>query len=129
MPMVRISLLKGKSPKYVRAIADGVHKALHEAFKAPLDDRFQVIEEYDAGKLIYDADYMGVHRTDDIVIVNILAGKWRDAKTKQALYKGIVEHLSDNPGVNPANVQIFLSPNDRDDWSFGNGIAQYVKNE
>ena len=129
MPMVRISLLKGKSPTYVRAIADGVHKALHEAYKAPLDDRFQVIEEYDAGKLIYDADYMGVHRTDDIVIVSILAGKWRDTNTKQALYKRIVEHLSDNPGVNPANVQIFLSPNDRDDWSFGNGVAQYVKDE
>ena len=129
MPLVRISLLKGKSPEYVRAIADGVHKALHEAYKAQLDDRFQVIDEYDAGKLIYDADYLGVHRTDDIVIVSILAGKWRDTATKQALYKRIVELLVENPGVNPANVQVFLSPNDHDDWSFGNGVAQYVKDQ
>jgi phenylpyruvate tautomerase PptA (4-oxalocrotonate tautomerase family) len=127
--MVRISLLKGKSPNYIRAVADGVHQALHEAFKAPLEDRFQVIDEYDGGKLIYDADYMGVRRTDDIVIVNILAGKWRDTRTKQALYRRIAEHLAENPGVDPANVQIFLSPNDRDDWSFGNGVAQYVKDE
>jgi phenylpyruvate tautomerase PptA (4-oxalocrotonate tautomerase family) len=127
MPMVRISLLKGKPPEYVRAIADGVHRALNEAYTAPLADRFQVIDEYEPGRLIYDADYLGVHRTDDIVIVNILAGRWRDTGTKQALYRRVVELLAENPGVSPANVQIFLSPNDRDDWSFGNGLAQYVK--
>jgi phenylpyruvate tautomerase PptA (4-oxalocrotonate tautomerase family) len=129
MPMVRISLLKGKSPAYLRAIADGINRALHDAYGAPLDDRFQVIDEYDAGRLIYDAEYLDVHRTDDIVIINILSGKWRDIKKKQALYKRIVELLAENPGVKPGNVQIFLSPNDRDDWSFGNGIAQYVKDE
>jgi phenylpyruvate tautomerase PptA (4-oxalocrotonate tautomerase family) len=85
-----------------------------------------VIDEYEPGRLIYDAEYLGGHRTDDIVIVNILAGKWRATGKKQALYKRIVELLAENPGVKPGNVQIFLSPNDRDDWSFGNGIAQYV---
>jgi phenylpyruvate tautomerase PptA (4-oxalocrotonate tautomerase family) len=127
MPLVRISLIKGKPPEYIRAIADGVHRALHEAYNAPPDDRFQVIDEYDPGKLIYDPDYFGVHRTDDIVIVSILAGRWRDTPTKQAFYKRVVELLAEKPGVAPANVQIFLSPNDRDDWSFGNGIAHYVK--
>ena len=127
MPLVRISLIKGKSPEYIRAVADGVHHALHEAYKAPADDRFQLVDEYDPGKLIYDPDYLGAHRTDDIIIVSIVAGKWRDTSTKQAFYKRVTELLAEHPGVDPANVQIVLSPNDKDDWSFGNGVASYVK--
>jgi phenylpyruvate tautomerase PptA (4-oxalocrotonate tautomerase family) len=127
MPLVRISLLKGKSPAYIRAVADGIHRALHEAFGVPADDRFQVIDEYEPGRLIYDPGFLGVHRTDDLVIVNITAGKWRDTPTKQALYRRAAELLAENPGVDPANLQIILSPNDRDDWSFGNGVASYVK--
>jgi len=127
MPLVEISLLAGKPPAYVRAIADGVHRALHEAFNAPTDDRFQLIRQYQPGELIYDPDYLGIHRTDDVVFIHIVAGKWRDTATKQGFYKRVVELLGETPGVRPEDVQIILSPNDRDDWSFGNGLASYVK--
>jgi phenylpyruvate tautomerase PptA (4-oxalocrotonate tautomerase family) len=127
MPLVHISLLAGKPPAYIRAIADGVHRALHEVYSVPPDDRFQLIRQCQPGELIYDPDYLGIHRTDDIVIIHIVAGKWRDTPTKQALYKRVVELLAEKPGLRPEDVQIVLSPNDRDDWSFGNGLASYVK--
>ncbi len=127
MPLVRISLLKGKSPEYLRAIADGVHQALHEAFSAPVDDRFQLIDEYEPGRLIYDPDYLGVHRDDDVVFVAIIASNWRDTKAKQTLYRRVVELLAENPGIRPENVQIILSSNRQEDWSFGNGLASYVR--
>ncbi|HZF33354.1 MAG TPA: tautomerase family protein [Candidatus Angelobacter sp.] len=127
MPLVHISLLAGKPPAYLRAIADGVHRALHEAYDAPPDDRFQLIHQRQPGELIYDADYLGIHRTDDIVILHIVAGKWRDIPTKQAFYKRVVELLAEKPGLRPQDVQIVLSPNERDDWSFGDGLASYVK--
>ena len=94
MPLVEISLLAGKPPAYVRAIADGVHRALHEAFNAPADDRFQLIRQYQPGELIYDPDYLGIHRTDDVVFIHIVAGKWRDTATKQGFYKRVVELLA-----------------------------------
>jgi phenylpyruvate tautomerase PptA (4-oxalocrotonate tautomerase family) len=127
MPLVRISLLKGKSPAYIRALADGVHRALHETYEVPVDDRFQLIDEYEPGKLIYDPGYLGVLRTDDIVIVTVIAGKWRDTPTKQAFYRRVAALLAEDPGLDPANVQIVLSENDRADWSFGKGIASYLK--
>jgi len=127
MPLVHISLLAGKPPAYLRAIAEGVHRALHEAYDAPPDDRFQLIHQRQPGELIYDADYLGIHRTDDIVILHIVAGKWRDIPTKQAFYKRVVELLAEKPGLRPQDVQIVLSPNERDDWSFGDGLASYVK--
>jgi phenylpyruvate tautomerase PptA (4-oxalocrotonate tautomerase family) len=127
MPLVRISLRKGKSPAYIRAVADGVHRALHEAYDAPADDRFQLIEQLEPEALIYAADYLGVHRTDDIIIVHIVAGNWRDTATKQAFYRRVVELLAETPGVRPQDVQIILSSNERADWSFGNGVASYIK--
>jgi phenylpyruvate tautomerase PptA (4-oxalocrotonate tautomerase family) len=127
MPFVRISLLKGKPPEHIRAIADGVHQGLIEAYKIPPDDRFQVIQQHERDEFIYDPDYLGIHRTDNVVFIHIVAGNWRDTAAKQALYKAIADRLADKPGLRREDVQIFLSPNERDEWSFGNGLASYVK--
>jgi phenylpyruvate tautomerase PptA (4-oxalocrotonate tautomerase family) len=129
MPLVRISLIKGKSSEYIRAISDGVHQALAEAYHAPTDDRFHLVQQLERDELIYDADYLGIHRTDDVVIINIIAGNWRDTPIKKALYRAITENLVKDPGLRPEDVLIVLSPNDRADWSFGRGEASYVKDE
>jgi phenylpyruvate tautomerase PptA (4-oxalocrotonate tautomerase family) len=127
MPFVRISLLEGKPPAHIRAIADGVHQGLIEAYKIPPDDRFQIIQQHERDEFIYDPDYLGIHRTDDVVFIHIVAGNWRGTAAKQALYKAIADHLAEKPGLRREDVQIFLSPNERDEWSFGNGLASYVK--
>ena len=129
MPLVRISLIKGKSSEHIRAISDGVHRGLMEAYGAPADDRFQLIHQHAWDELIYDPDYLGLHRTDDLVIINIVAGNWRETPQKKALYRAITDNLVANPGLRPEDVLIVLSPNGRDEWSFGNGLASYVKDE
>ncbi|WP_088347044.1 MULTISPECIES: tautomerase family protein [Rhodomicrobium] len=127
MPLVRISLLKGKSKAHIRAIADGVHKALVEAYDVPADDRFQLIQQHEPEEFIYDADYLGIHRTDDLVIIQVTAGNWRETATKQAFYKAVADNLSENPGLRTEDVFISLLSVQRDDWSFGKGVASYVK--
>jgi phenylpyruvate tautomerase PptA (4-oxalocrotonate tautomerase family) len=127
MPLVHISLLKGKSAAYIRAIADGVQQALVETYNVPPGDRFQLIHQHDTDEFIFDADYLGVHRSIDVVFIHITAGKWRNTTTKQSFYKRLAQVLAETPGLRPQDVQVILSPNDRDDWSFGNGLASYVK--
>ena len=127
MPFVRISLIKGKSQSHIRAIGDGVHHALIDAYGVPVDDRFQVVQQHEKDEVIYDADYLGIHRTDDIVFINIIAGNWRDTVKKKALYKAIVDNLAKDPGLRREDVLIVLSPNERDEWSFGNGVASYIE--
>jgi len=129
MPLVRISLLKGKSKDYIRALSDSVHEALIEAYGIPSADRFQLIHQHEPEELVYDENYLDIRRSDDIVIVHIVAGNWRDTATKKSLYKAIAQRLSRKPGLRPEDVQIILSSNERDEWSFGNGIASYVKDE
>ncbi|MDR5782167.1 tautomerase family protein [Caballeronia sp. LZ065] len=128
MPLVQISLLKGKPREHIRAIADGVHKALVETFKVPPDDRFQLIQQFNRDDFIYDDGYLGVDRSDDVVFIHITASDWRDTPTKQAFYRALVAKLVASPGLRPEDVMIVLGPNRRDDWSFGRGIAQYVEN-
>lgn len=95
-------------------------------YNVPLKDRFQIIEQREPGELIYDKDYLDIQRTDDLVLVQLLAGRWRDTATKQALYRAIAQRLSAAVGIRPEDVQVFISGNDKDDWSFGGGIASYV---
>ncbi|MBE7211731.1 MAG: tautomerase family protein [Gluconacetobacter diazotrophicus] len=126
MPLVQISLIRGKSREYVRAIGDGVHRALIEAFAVPSDDRFQLVRQHDRDEFAFDADYLGVHRTDDVVFITIIASSGRSTEQKQALYRLIAENLARDPGLRPEDVLVVLSPNERADWSFGNGLASYV---
>jgi phenylpyruvate tautomerase PptA (4-oxalocrotonate tautomerase family) len=127
MPLVNIALLKGKSREHIHAIAAGVHEALREAYKVPDQDRFQLIRQYDRDDFIYDPDYLGIHRSDDVVFIHIIAGNWRDTATKQALYKAIADRLTQSPGLRREDIQIIITANERDEWSFGNGVASYVK--
>ena len=126
MPLVRIALRKGTSPEYRRGIADGVHQAMVEAIAIPADDRFQVISEYSAENLIYDAQYLGVKRSDRVVFIQITLSAGRKPGQKRALYKRITELLAKSPGVDPEDVVINLVQVTWEDWSFGNGVAQYT---
>ena len=70
---------------------------------------------------------MGIQRSKDVVFIDITASNWRDTAAKQRLYKRLAELLSANAGLRPEDLQVILSPNTREDWSFGNGLASYVK--
>jgi phenylpyruvate tautomerase PptA (4-oxalocrotonate tautomerase family) len=127
MPLVRIDLKKGKPAQYIRAISDAVHQALVETYNTPVDDRFHLITQHEQDEIVYDANYLGVPRSDDLVFIHVIAGNWRDTQMKQAFYKQLVGLLAETPGLRPEDVQVIISPNDRDDWSFGKGMASYVK--
>ena len=62
-----------------------------------------------------------------MVFIHLVAGNWRDTTQKQALYQAIADRLAVSPGLRREDVQIVLSSNQRDEWSFGNGLASYVK--
>jgi 4-oxalocrotonate tautomerase len=128
MPLVRIALREGKPADYRRAIADEVHRALVEVANVPELDRFQILTEHAAGDLIYDANYLGVKRTDDIVMIQITLNQ-RTQAVKLAIYKAIAERLGKKPGVRPEDVLVSLVPVTPEDWSFGEGKAQYVKTD
>ncbi len=126
MPLVRISLREGKSEEYKKALADGVHRALVEGVDAPVQDRFQIITEHAAGGLIYDPTYLGIQRSEDIVMVQITLSTGRKLAQKRKLMKRMAEILQENPGLRPQDLMINLVEVAWENWSFGNGEAQYT---
>lgn len=127
MPLVRISLLEGTTPEYRKAVADGVHQAMIDAIAVPAKDRFQVITEYKKENLIYDAGYLDVKRSDKIVFVQITLSTGRKPGQKRALFKRMAELLAKSPGLRAEDLLINLVEVSWENWSFGNGEAQYQK--
>jgi 4-oxalocrotonate tautomerase len=126
MPLVRISLRQGTSPEYRQALADGVYRAMIEALAIPVGDRFQVITEYSAEGLIYDSNYLGVERSDRVVFVQITMSTGRKPQQKRKLFKRMAEILAESPGLRPQDLLVNLVEVSWENWSFGNGEAQYM---
>ena len=84
MPLVRISLVKGKPAEHRRKVGDAVHRALVETINVPPLDRFQLLTEHEPGDIVYDSNYLGIARSSDIVIVQITLSVGRTLEQKRA---------------------------------------------
>jgi phenylpyruvate tautomerase PptA (4-oxalocrotonate tautomerase family) len=126
MPLVRIDLAAGHSPEGLAAIARGVHDALVAAFAIPPDDRFAILTEHAASEMIHTSTYLGVTYTDGLTIVQITCNDGRTVEQKKALFAAIASNLAADPGVRPADVFVNLVEVRKENWSFGDGIAQYA---
>ena len=125
MPLVRIDLRNGKHPTYRQQIGRAVYEAL-VSVGAPKSDRFQVIGEHDAENFLFDPNYLGIHRSDDLVMIQITWNEGRTVEQKKALYKTIADWLSTDLGIRREDVLINLVEVKKENWSFGNGVAQYA---
>ncbi len=126
MPLTRLSLRRGKPAAYRRAILDGVYTAMRETFAVPENDRFMTVSEHDAADFLFGDSYLGIARSDDLVMIQMTVSNTRTVDQKKALYRRIVERLTENPGLRPEDIFINLVEVPPENWSFGLGLAQYV---
>lgn len=126
MPLVQIFLRKGKTPEYLRSVADAVHESLVAQANVPLDDRFQVIEEVDDDALIAHPGYGGANRTKDLIVIQITLNAGRTLEIKKNLYADIAKRLQAAADVRPDDVLISLVEVAKENWSFGGGRATYA---
>jgi 4-oxalocrotonate tautomerase len=127
MPLVRISMKRGKPPATRKAIVENLYLAMHETFNVPEGDRFMIVSEHDGDDFVYDPTYLGIKRSDDLVIIQLTVSNTRPVEQKQQLYRRIVERLTREPGLRPEDIFINLVEVLPENWSFGNGVAQYVE--
>jgi 4-oxalocrotonate tautomerase len=126
MPLLHISMRAGKTEAFRQAICDGLSRAMHETFNVPADDQFMAITEHEAANFRYSADYLGVPRSENIVYIQITANNTRSLEQKKALFARIAFLLGESPGVRPEDVFVSLVEVAKENWSLGNGIAQYA---
>lgn len=126
MPLVRISFLKGKPKGFGKQVAEVVYRSMVETINVPPKDNFQLITEHDQDTLVYDPEYLGIPRTDGMVFIQITLNEGRSVELKKAFYKALAEGLHQELGVRLEDVFVNLVEVKKENWSFGNGIAQYA---
>ena len=126
MPLICISLRAGKPADYRRAIAESVYAALRETFNVPEHDFFATVTEREPHDFMFDPQYFNIERSNDLVIIQMTVSNTRTVEQKKALYRRIVERLAKHPGLRPQDVFINLVEVAKENWSFGNGEAQYA---
>jgi 4-oxalocrotonate tautomerase len=126
MPLVRIDLVEGRTPEYRAQAGQIIYQAMLDAFSVPKDDRFQIITEHPKVELQFDRDYLGVHRSDECIFVQITMSIGRTVEMKQRFYKTVADGLHEKLRLRREDVFINLVEVAKENWSFGNGEAQYV---
>ena len=129
MPLITLSLEAGRSREQKRQLADAVYEALRAGIQIPENDRFVAIREHAAGDLVADPGYLGVTRSEHPVFVEITLRRGRPVEKKQALYREIAQRMALTGLVRAEDILVVLRENETPDWSFGNGVAQYVEAE
>jgi 4-oxalocrotonate tautomerase len=126
MPIARIDLPAGKTAEYHRAVGDIVYEAMITALNVPKHDRFQIIAEHAAADLIIDPNYLGIHRTANAIVIQVTLNEGRTLEVKKAFYKALADGLHLRLGLRREDVLINLVEVKKENWSFGNGEAQYA---
>ncbi|WP_024506625.1 tautomerase family protein [Bradyrhizobium sp. ARR65] len=127
MPLTHVSLRRGKSVAHRKALLEGIYRAQRAVFDVPENDRFMVLSEYDEADFSFGADYLGIKRSDDLVLIQITVSNTRPLEKKKALYREIAAELTKDPGLRPEDIFINLVEVLPANWSFGHGIAQYAE--
>ena len=126
MPLARIDLPVGKPADYGRAVADVVYEAMIATLNAPENDRFQVISQHTRETLLIDPTYLGIERSADALIIQLTLNEGRTVEVKKDFYKTVADGLHERVGLRREDVFINLVEVKKENWSFGNGIAQYA---
>ena len=126
MPLARIDLAKGKSAEYRRTVGEVVYDAMLAALNVPKDDRFQVINEHEPENFVIDPSYLGIQRTADCIVIQLTLNAGRGIEQKRGFYKAVADGLHERLGLRREDVFISLVEVAKENWSFGNGEAQYA---
>jgi 4-oxalocrotonate tautomerase len=126
MPLVRISVQEGQHKSQHAQIGDAVHRAMVETINVPPLDRFQVFTEHSQTDFVFDASYLNISRTNALVIIQITLNTGRTTEMKKALYNRIADLLHQELQIRKEDVMINLVEVPKENWSFGNGEAQYA---
>ncbi len=127
MPLITITLHKGRTSSEKRAIADSIHDALVQS-GIPQTDRFQRFLELSADDFIYDPTYPNLAdaRSEKFIIIEILLSVGRSVKVKKELLKTLISNLKERASISPNDVMVVFKETQWENWAFANGEQLHI---
>ena len=126
MPLVRVSVRKHYSSEQLATIGDIVYRAMNDTLNVPEHDNFQVLTRHDDDCLVFDAQYLGIKRSEGFVMIQITLNQGRSVELKKAFYQKVASELNEQLSIRLEDVFINLVEVLPENWSFGGGVAQYA---
>jgi phenylpyruvate tautomerase PptA (4-oxalocrotonate tautomerase family) len=128
MPLIQVDMIEGRSANQIRALLDATHRALIAAFKIPVRDRYQIVHEHPASQFVVEDTGLGITRTRSCVVIQVTT-RPRELKAKETFYQLLCRELEATCGLSPSDVVVSIVTTTDEDWSFGNGRAQFLTGE
>ena len=127
MPLVTLTVRRGKDVAFKSAVLDAVHDAL-VASGVPQADRFHRVLELAPEDFRFDASYpdLANARTDDFVLIEVLLSTGRSVKVKRKIVADLIAALRESPGLDPDNVMLVFKETLWENWSFAGGRFIHV---
>ena len=115
MPLIYVTLKKGKPAVYRHAIHKGIQEALIEVFNLPDDDYAGVTIQADPDEMYYDPNFFGVPRSEDLIFIDMSWNK-RTPEIKLQLFEKIADNLEADPGIKRADVLLTVKETPSENW-------------
>lgn len=128
MPLIRVDMIEGRKQDEIKAFLDALHRAVVAGFKVPQRDRYQIVHEHPPSHFIVEDTGLGITRTRNCVVIQVTT-RPHEREAKESFYKLLVRELETTCGLAPSDVVVSLVTNSDEDWSFGNGRAQFLTGE
>jgi 4-oxalocrotonate tautomerase len=126
MPFVRISVPQRLSKAQLQHISNAVHQAMVSTFNVPAADLFQVLTRHPPEELICSPEYLGITHSSAVAFIQITCNEGRTLDMKKALFSHVASEIAKGDAISAADVIVNLVEVQKENWSFGNGIAQYA---
>jgi hypothetical protein len=128
MPFLKFDIVEGRTDKQIKAMLDAAHRAVLKSLGVPERDRYQLVNEHKASRMVVEDTGLGITRTKNVVIVSVTS-RPRSQEAKQLFYKELCRELQASCDIAPSDVMVSFATNSDVDWSFGNGVAQFMTGE
>ena len=125
MPLLQIDLLEGRNENQIKHLLNVMHQVVLEAFGVPDRDRYQIVTEHKRHLIHFEDTGLGFSRTDNLVMVRVFTSP-RSIAQKHTFMRRLAEEMKKQCGVQGEDLMITFFSNEKTDWSFAFGEAQFA---
>jgi phenylpyruvate tautomerase PptA (4-oxalocrotonate tautomerase family) len=127
MPLAKIHVLEGRyDQSRIAKISSAIQSALINTLRMPPEGFFQLIFELPKNRFLHTSSFVGMHYSDDLIILEIAFIQGRPKETRLALLKKVNTRIAAASGISPDDVMIALYEAPGENFSFGQGEAQRI---
>jgi len=125
MPLAKIHVLEGRyDQNRIAKVSGAIQSALIDTLRVPPEDFYQLIFELPKNRFLHTPSFVGMHYTDDLIILDLTFIQGRPKDTRLALLKDINTRVAAAADVSLDDMMINLYEIPGENISFGQGEAQ-----